>query len=801
LKSGGATRHVGVVLSNLEFQAGAFDMAACEKFCKLLVECARRELPIIAFISSGGMQTKEGAGALFPMAILNDRITRFVRETGQPVLCFGFGDCTGGAQASFVTHPLVQTYYFSGCNMPFAGQIVVTEHLPYIATLSNYLSREAGAMQGLVKHPFHENLDEVLRAIDPLVPVPRESVQEVIDRVLRLELAVAESPMPLAASPSGSMSVGPYTRVLVHARGCAAEKIVRKAQEGGYSVVLVQSDADMESPAAGHLRRGRDQLVCIGGNTPSESYLNAMSVVRVAERTGSQALHPGIGFLSESAAFARLCRGHGINFIGPPAESMDLMGHKSNAIHTAAKLGIPTVPGSNGILTHPEAAAALAEQIGYPVIIKAVHGGGGKGIAVVEKSEEFSETFQRISAEARSAFGNGDVYLERFVKSLRHVEVQILRDAFGHTKVLGLRDCSVQRNNQKVIEESGSTMLPENLETSVLTYAAKIADSINYVGAGTVEFIFDLERNKVYFMEMNTRLQVEHPVTELVTELDIVMAQFRIAAGESIQSMDPKANGYAMELRINAEKPTTGADGTLSFVPCPGEVTKFHFPETPGISLIRATDEGKTVTPYYDGMVVQLIAHAADRGKTIRMLRHYLDSVEIRGICTNIPLLKRILDDKIFNKGIYDTTYLKQFTARLDTASLTKEMEDAAGLDSRALDMDAMRITGTNELRLPAPSAGVFYRTPSPGEPELVRPGDVVDVFRTLCLLEAMKTFSSLSLSTFRANDTPLFPAGQFYEIVRIVPENGQAVNRDDLLFVIRPAAAGATPRVSRREE
>jgi acetyl/propionyl-CoA carboxylase alpha subunit len=655
-------------------------------------------------------------------------------------------------------------------------------------------------MQGLVKHPFHENLDEVLRAIDSSVPIPRESVQEVIDRVLRLELDVAESSMPNLQS-AGSMSVGPYTRVLVHARGCAAEKIVRKAQEGGYSVVLVQSDADMESPAASHLRKGRDQLVCIGGNTPSESYLNALSIVRVAERTNSQALHPGIGFLSESAAFARICRGHSINFIGPPAESMDLMGHKSNAIHTAAKLGIPTVPGSNGIVTHPEAAAALAEQIGYPVIIKAVHGGGGKGIAVVQQSGEFAETFQRISAEARSAFGNGDVYLERFIKSLRHVEVQILRDAFGHTQVLGLRDCSVQRNNQKVIEESGSTMLPANLEKSVLGYAAQIADAINYIGAGTVEFIFDLVRGEVYFMEMNTRLQVEHPVTEDVTGVDIVLSQFRIAAGESIAALEPMWNGYSMELRINAEKPTIAADGALTFAPCPGEVTRFRFPEAPGVSLIRAVDEGKMVTPYYDGMIVQLICHAADRTTVIRMLREYLNTVEIRGISTNIPLLKRILDDDVFNKGIYDTNYLKDFTSRINIATLTKEMEDAAGLDTKTLDMEALRITGTNELRLPAPSAGVFYRTPSPGEPEFVRPGDVIDVYRTLCLMEAMKTFSTLNLSVFRANDTPLFPAGKFFEIVRIVPENGQAVNRDDLLFVIRPAAPGATPLAARREE
>jgi len=207
------------------------------------------------------------------------------------------------------------------------------------------------------------------------------------------------------------------------------------------------------------------------------------------------------------------------------------------------------------------------------------------------------------------------------------------------------------------------------------------------------------------------------------------------------------------------------------------------------------------VTPYYDGMIVQLIVHAPDRKKAIRKLRDYLNKVEIQGICTNIPLLKRILDDDIFNKGIYDTTYLKAFTSRLDTVALTKEMEDAAGLSSKSLDMDALRITGTNELRLPAPSAGVFYRTPSPGEPELVRPGDVIDVYRTLCLMEAMKTFSSLSLATFRTNDTPLFPPGQFYEVVRIVPENGQAVNRDDLLFVIRPAAAGAVPRSNKRED
>lgn len=785
LKGGDVHRRVGVVVSNLEFQAGAFDMAGAEKFCRLLVTCARQRLPVVAFISSGGMQTKESAGALFPMPVLNDRITRFVRETGLPVLCFGFGDCTGGAQASFVTHPLVRTYYFSGTNMPFAGQIVVPEHLPCTATLSNYLSQEPGAMQGLVRHPFHEGLDDALRAIDPDVPIPRETVAEVMDRVLKLELETAAGEEE--AEPVEPSIAAPFTRVLVHARGCAAEKIVRKAQETGHEVVLAQSDADMESTAATLLRDGLDQLVCIGGNTPSESYLNAMSIVRVAERAGAGALHPGIGFLSESSAFARVCRAHGLVFIGPPVESMELMGNKSNAIHTAMRLGVPVVPGSHGIVTHPEAAAALAGRIGYPVIIKAVHGGGGKGIAVVERPEDFAEAFLRISAEALSAFGNGDVYLERFVASLRHVEVQILRDTHGHCKVLGLRDCSVQRNNQKVIEESGSTLLPETLEREVYDHAAKIADAIGYVGAGTVEFIYDLSRKALYFMEMNTRLQVEHPVTEAVSGVDIVAEQFRIAAGRSIRSLKPHQEGYAMELRINAEKAVVGASGTLDFLPCPGKVTFFRFPEASGISLIRGTGDQMTVSPYYDSMIVQLIAHAADRAAVIDLLRGYLDSVEVRGISTNIPLLKRILNDPVFRAGDYDTTFLREFTSRLDAGALAEEMEAAAGGSGGAMDLDSLRITGSDELRVPAPSPGVFYRSPSPGEPEFVQPGEVVDVNRTLCLLEAMKNFRPLNLASWRSGDAPLFPPEALYEMVRVVPGNAQAVNRDDLLFVIRP--------------
>ncbi len=552
---------VGVLVSNLDFQAGAFDMASAQKFCNLLLQCARRKLPVVAFVSSGGMQTKEGAGSLFSMAIVNDRITRFVRDNELPIICFGFGDCTGGAQASFVTHPLVQTYYFSGCNMPFAGQIVVPSYLPSTATLSNYLLGTPGAMQGLVKHPFNKDLDQQLRAIDPAIPAPAESVMDVCRRVFKgLYLPDAAATAIEAQTLVDERAlIKPVKRTLIHARGCTAAKLIQIAQQEGIEVVLVQSDADMDSAVAGQLTE-KDTLICIGGNTPDESYLNARSVLRVAEQEKVDSLHPGIGFLSENADFARLCRNRGINFVGPWSSSMELMGNKTNAIDTATKAGVPVVPGSHGIIDTVETGMKVAETIGYPVLLKAVHGGGGKGIQVVEKPEAFREIFFTLSSEARAAFGSGDIYLEKYITNLRHIEVQVLRDTHGNCKILGLRDCSVQRNNQKIFEESGSTMLPDNLEQDVYNFAEHISNQCDYIGAGTVEFIFDLDNTAIYFMEMNTRLQVEHPVTEKVSGVDIVANQFKIAGGESIADLTSNPQGYAIEARITAER--TAVDGS-----------------------------------------------------------------------------------------------------------------------------------------------------------------------------------------------------------------------------------------------
>ena len=776
----------GLVLSNVDFQAGAFDMASAEKFCKLLVLCAERHLPVVCFISSGGMQTKEGAGALFSMAAVNDRITRFVRDHDLPVIIFGYGDCTGGAQASFVTHPLAQTYYFSGASMPFAGQIVVPSNLPLNSILANYLSTDKDSMQGLVRHPFHEGLDEELRKIDPDIPVPKESVAEVIRRVMSGTLDQGQAVDTSPRRYTDADLIRPVKRMLIHARGCTAAKLVRVAQNHGLEVVLVQSDPDMESAVVDQLNE-RDALICIGGNTPDESYLNARSVLSIAEQEQVDALHPGIGFLSESAQFAELTRSRGVNFIGPPVASMETMGNKSNAINTALRLGVPVVPGSHGILTNAERAAEVAAEIGYPVLIKAVHGGGGKGIQVVESAAEFFELFHRVRAEAQSAFGNGDVYLEKYVTSLRHIEVQLLRDTRGNTRALGLRDCSVQRDKQKVFEESGSTLLPDELREDVLRHAAALADEVGYVGAGTVEFIFDLAAQAVYFMEMNTRLQVEHPVTEWVSGVDIVGEQLRIASGESIGRLRPKSKGYAIEARVNAERVQWDGEGNLAFRPNPGAIVEAEFPEQDAVEVISIAAPGKAISPYYDSMVAQIIVHAPNREAAIDKLASYLSQVRITGICTNIPLLLRVLADPVFRQGEYDTNFLPEFLRRTDPASLIEEMEANAGASLSAFDRDSIAIDGSDELKVPSPAAAIFYTTPSPSEPEFVSVGDKVTVETTLCQLEAMKIFTPLTLKDFNG-DAVLYDPQLEYEVTRINMSNGQQVNAGDLLFVVKPA-------------
>tara|TARA_B110000483_G_scaffold70401_3_gene87968 strand:- start:64967 stop:69514 length:4548 start_codon:yes stop_codon:yes gene_type:complete len=779
----GAPR-VATVISNVSFQAGAFDMASAEKMCNLMVTCAQQNLPLVCFVSSGGMQTKEGANALFSMAIVNDRITRFVCETGLPIIVFGFGDCTGGSQASFVTHPLVQTYYLSGTDLPFAGRVVVPSFLPSMCTVSNYLVKNEGAMHGIVKHPFAEDLDDQLRKIDPEIAIPKESIEDVLEKTLAGRLDT-QSAIEIAEPAQARDLMRPIETILIHARGCTAAKLIRVAKKLGKRVLLVQSDPDMDSAPASMLD-DNDELVCLGGQTPDESYLNAHSVLAIAARQGADSLHPGIGFLSENAGFARLCRARGLNFLGPRAQSMDQMGNKSTAIHTAMANDVPVVPGSHGILATASVAAKVADEIGYPVLLKAVHGGGGKGIQIVREPSEIKIAFSQVFAEAKSAFGNGDLYLEKFVESMRHIEIQILRDGHGNTQILGLRDCTVQRNNQKVLEESGSTMLTAALAKKAYASARKLADAVDYIGAGTVEFIYDLKNKTIYFMEMNTRLQVEHPVTEWTSGIEIVEQQFNIAEGGSIADIKIEDNGFAIEARITAEKAKLNNEGEFDFIPTPGLVTECRFPERKDLEIISAIDEGKTISPFYDSMIAQLIVHGKDRNAAIAKLLEVLDDVSIKGVCTNIPLLKRILVDPVFVKGKYDTGYLPAFLKGLDSDGLVIEMA-YTGVETAATSLDSLRIEGTDELKVLAPMTGIYYSTPSPNDPEYVEIGSQPNLSTTLCQIEAMKLFSQISLSSVTGAGE-LFQADQNYEVVRLNQANGAQVNAGDLLFVVRPS-------------
>ncbi|MEC8144445.1 MAG: ATP-grasp domain-containing protein, partial [Pseudomonadota bacterium] len=450
------------------------------------------------------------------------------------------------------------------------------------------------------------------------------------------------------------------------------------------------------------------------------------------------------------------------------------------------RLNVPVVPGSHGIMTDVDRASEVAAEIGYPILIKAVHGGGGKGIQVVESPSEFQQLFHRVGIEARSAFGNGDVYLEKYVTSLRHIEAQLLRDTHGNTHVLGIRDCSVQRDKQKVIEESASTTLPEELLQQVIRSTADIANEVGYVGAGTVEFIYDLAANAVYFMEMNTRLQVEHPVTEWVSGIDIVAQQFRIAAGESIADLTVQNNGYAMEARINAERILKQGDGSLAFRPHPGEVETCHFPEEEGVEIIAAVGPGKFISPYYDSMVAQIIVHAESREAAAAKLADYLGRIELSGICTNIPLLRKVLVDEVFLAGVYDTNYLPELLQRLDIDQLIEAIEQGSGAANAGIDLDSLRIEASDELKVLAPATAIFYSTPSPSEPEYVSVGDEIAVDHTLCQLEAMKIFSPLSLADFNT-DGDLYDPSKRYQVTRINMSNGQQVNVGDLLFVVKP--------------
>lgn len=440
-----------------------------------------------------------------------------------------------------------------------------------------------------------------------------------------------------------------FRKVLIANRGEIALRVIRACHELGIRTVAVYSEADRESL---HVRFADDDL-CIGPPQGRFSYLKIPNLIAAAELTGADAIHPGYGFLAENAEFADTCRASNIVFIGPTGDQIRAMGDKASARRLAAEASVPTVPGSPGIMLDAEEALTVAQGIGFPVIIKATAGGGGKGMRIANDAETFGQHFSLAQNEALSAFGNGDVYVEKYLSRPRHVEIQILGDQHGRVVHLGERDCSVQRRHQKLIEESPSPALTPLLREQMGEAAVRLAGAIGYSGAGTVEFLLD-EDGSFYFMEMNTRIQVEHPVTEMVTGQDLVKEQVRVAAGERLSFGKVRFSGHAIEVRINAEDPFR------NFQPCPGLITAYHPPGGPGIRVDTHVYAGYTVPPYYDSLLAKLIAHGRDREEALARLRQALDTFILEGVTTTIPFLSRVIRHPDFVAGKIDTKFLER---------------------------------------------------------------------------------------------------------------------------------------------
>ncbi|MBY0546416.1 MAG: acetyl-CoA carboxylase biotin carboxylase subunit [Candidatus Obscuribacterales bacterium] len=441
-----------------------------------------------------------------------------------------------------------------------------------------------------------------------------------------------------------------FEKVLIANRGEIAVRVIRACREMGVRTVAVYSQADAESL---HVKLA-DEAFCIGPAQASRSYLHIPAILSTAVVTGADAVHPGYGFLAENANFAQICADHRIKFIGPSADAISCMGDKSSAKITMRKAGVPVVPGTEGLVEDEAEALAIAREIGYPVIVKATAGGGGKGMRIARDDEDLARALTSARSEAQAAFGDGGVYIEKYLRPIRHIEIQVIADSQGNVVHLGERDCSVQRRHQKLIEEAPSPALTPALREQMGQAAILAAKNIGYENAGTVEFIF--ADNKFYFMEMNTRIQVEHPVTELITGVDLVKEQIRVAAGEklSFRQEDIKFNGHAIECRINAEDPER------NFLPSPGRIDAYFTPGGPGVRVDSHCYPGYVVPPNYDSLLSKLIVWGRDRTEAIQRMQRALDEYAITGIHTTIPFHQKVLANQYFQKGDVSTDFIEK---------------------------------------------------------------------------------------------------------------------------------------------
>ena len=460
-------------------------------------------------------------------------------------------------------------------------------------------------------------------------------------------------------------------KILVANRGEIALRIMRTARRMGIRTVAVFSEADRHAP---HVRFA-DESVLLGPAPSAQSYLKGADIIRAAQKLGVDGIHPGYGFLSENAGFARMVEEAGITFIGPSPQSIEMMGSKLAAKEAAKRFNVPMVPGIEEAITDVEMAKEIGRRVGYPILIKASAGGGGKGMRIVEREGELKEQMERAISEAVSAFGDGSVFIEKYVTGPRHIEVQVLGDTHGNIVYLFERECSIQRRHQKVVEEAPSAILTPELRKAMGEAAVRVAKACNYVGAGTVEFLVDVNRD-FYFLEMNTRLQVEHPVTEMITGLDLVELQVRVARGEKLPfaQEDLKITGHALELRVYAEDPMN------NFLPSVGTLSRYRLPEGPGIRVDGGYEEGMEVPIYYDPMLAKLVVHAANRTEAIQKMKEAIAAYEVEGVATTLPFGRFVLDHSAFVSGDFDTHFVQHYFTPEKLIESQKDAAEAAAL-------------------------------------------------------------------------------------------------------------------------
>ena len=441
-----------------------------------------------------------------------------------------------------------------------------------------------------------------------------------------------------------------FKKILIANRGEIALRVIRACREMGVRTVVVYSEADRYSLPV----KFADEAVCIGPPSSKESYLSIPRLIAAAEVTNADAVHPGYGFLAENANFAEICATSGLTFIGPKPDAISAMGDKALAKETMRKAGVPVVPGSDGVITDFEKAKKIAGEVGYPIIIKATAGGGGRGMRIVRDPEELENAFRTASHEAETAFGNSSVYIEKYLEDPRHIEIQVMGDRFGNVVHFGERDCSIQRRHQKLVEEAPSPALTQEIREAMGMAAVKGSKSVNYLGAGTIEFLLDRQKN-FYFMEMNTRIQVEHPVTEEAYGVDLLKMQIEVAAGGKLKKTSPKPLWHAIECRINAEDPN------YDFRPSPGKISTLHFPGGFGVRVDTHAYDGYEIPPYYDSLVAKLIVKSRTREEAIEKMYYALDEFVIEGIKTTIPFHKKLMRNEKFRQGIFDTKFVETF--------------------------------------------------------------------------------------------------------------------------------------------